>query len=179
MTITSSRYVEHGPAPDSTDGKRSPKPPPRIWQAIDPPFKGLQSLPTSAYSQSSPHDAIVIDNGTSAQGTKHSYACREIQSDMRSQAPPSSALASQTIQIPSSPFLQTWLVFGTGNSIAQSRTSAIMPTLMQPQGAKSRKSLSQGPALWATGMLWRACLTRCLWRLVLTMGMLEAWAEEW
>ncbi|KAL9632514.1 MAG: hypothetical protein Q9164_005270, partial [Protoblastenia rupestris] len=60
MTITYSRYIQ--PTLDTTDGKRSPKPPPRIWHAIDPPFKGYQSLPTDAYTQSTPHDAIVIDN---------------------------------------------------------------------------------------------------------------------
>ncbi|KAL9104631.1 MAG: hypothetical protein Q9163_000435 [Psora crenata] len=65
MTITSTRYIQSALAPESTNGKRSPKPPPRIWHAIEPPFKGYQPLPTDAYAHTSADDAIVIDNGSS------------------------------------------------------------------------------------------------------------------
>ena len=63
MTITYTRYVEPLLGADATNGKRSPKPPPRIWQAIDPPFKGYQPAPSDAYQQSSRDTAVVIDNG--------------------------------------------------------------------------------------------------------------------
>lgn len=45
------------------NGRRSPKPPPRTWNAIDPPFRGYQALPTDSYSQTSSNDPIIIDNG--------------------------------------------------------------------------------------------------------------------
>ena len=69
MTITYSRYVEPVLASDATNGKRSPKPPPRIWHAIDPPFKGYQLAPSAGYQQSSRDIAIVIDNGTHKHAT--------------------------------------------------------------------------------------------------------------
>ncbi|KAL9130239.1 MAG: hypothetical protein Q9217_001532 [Psora testacea] len=65
MTITSTRYIQTALAPDSTDGKRSPKPPPQIWHAIEPPFRGYQPLPTDSYTQTGPNHTIVIDNGSS------------------------------------------------------------------------------------------------------------------
>ncbi|KAG8530053.1 uncharacterized protein KY384_005535 [Bacidia gigantensis] len=65
MTITYSRFIQPADGPDTAEGKRTPKPPPRIWHAIEPPFKGEQPLPTNAYSQSSRSDAIIIDNGSS------------------------------------------------------------------------------------------------------------------
>ena len=64
MTITSSRYVEPVLAAETTNCKRSPKPPPEIWYAIEPPFKGYQPFPSEAYSRSGTDTAIVIDNGT-------------------------------------------------------------------------------------------------------------------
>ena len=64
MTITYSRYVEPVLASDATNGRRSPKPPPRVWHAIDPPFKGYQPAPSEAFQQSNSDTAIVIDNGT-------------------------------------------------------------------------------------------------------------------
>ena len=64
MTITSSRYVEPVLGAEATVGKRSPKPPPEIWYAIEPPFKGYQPFPSEAYSRSGTGTAIVIDNGT-------------------------------------------------------------------------------------------------------------------
>ena len=63
MTITYTHYVEPLLGADATNGKRSPKPPPRIWQTIDPPFKGYQPAPSEAYQQSSRDTAVVIDNG--------------------------------------------------------------------------------------------------------------------
>ncbi|KAL2038685.1 hypothetical protein N7G274_008443 [Stereocaulon virgatum] len=65
MTIIYSRYVEPVLTSEATSGKRSPKPPPRIWHAIDPPFKGYQPAPSEGYQQSSCDTAIVIDNGSS------------------------------------------------------------------------------------------------------------------
>ena len=63
MTITYSRYTE----PQSAFGEnhiiRPAKPPPRIWHAIDPPFKGYQAAPSDGYQQSDGDTAIVIDNG--------------------------------------------------------------------------------------------------------------------
>ena len=44
-------------------GQRTPKPPPRIWNAIDPPFKGIDPSVADGYQQSSETTAIVIDNG--------------------------------------------------------------------------------------------------------------------
>ena len=45
-------------------GRSSPKPPGKVWQASEPPFKGYQSAPTEGYQHSSSSTAIVIDNGT-------------------------------------------------------------------------------------------------------------------
>ena len=63
MTITSSRYVEPILASVTTNGQKSPKPPPRIWYAIEPPFKGHQPTAYETYAQSGAETAIVIDNG--------------------------------------------------------------------------------------------------------------------
>lgn len=63
MTVTYSRYVEPVLASEATN-KKSPKPPPRLWYAIEPPFKGHQPTPSEAYAQSSAETAIVIDNGS-------------------------------------------------------------------------------------------------------------------
>ena len=73
MTITSSRYVEPVLAAEATNGKRSPKPPPEIWYAIEPPFKGYQPFPSEAYSQSGAGTAIVIDNGMPPYRTNFRY----------------------------------------------------------------------------------------------------------
>lgn len=63
MTITSSRYVEQIPAPEAMNSARPPKESPRIWHAIEPPFKESQSAPSEAYAQSAAETTIVIDNG--------------------------------------------------------------------------------------------------------------------
>ena len=63
MTITSSRYVEPILASKATNNKKSPKPPSRIWYAIEPPFKGYQPAPSEAYARAGAETAIVIDNG--------------------------------------------------------------------------------------------------------------------
>ena len=75
MTITYTRYVEPPLDADATNGKRSPKPPPRIWQAIDPPFKGYQPAPSEAYQQSSRDTAVVIDNGMHRPFVEHMESC--------------------------------------------------------------------------------------------------------
>ena len=63
MTITSSRYVEPVLASETSNGKKTPKPSPRIWYAIEPPFKGYQPSPSEGYVHSGAETAIVIDNG--------------------------------------------------------------------------------------------------------------------
>lgn len=63
MTIISSRYVEPVVAIEATNHKKFSKSPPRIWHAIEPPFKGHQPAPSDVYSQSGVETAIVIDNG--------------------------------------------------------------------------------------------------------------------
>ncbi|KAL6718325.1 Actin-related protein 5 [Lecanora helva] len=65
MTITQSRYVETVFASEISSGKKTPKPPPRVWYAINPPFRGYQALPTDGYPKSNDDTAIVIDNGSS------------------------------------------------------------------------------------------------------------------
>ncbi|MCJ1316881.1 Nuclear actin-protein involved in chromatin remodeling [Xylographa vitiligo] len=65
MTIQSVRIFEPANAFSQTSRRSSPKPPPRIWQASDPPFKGYQPAPSDGYKQSSSSTAIVIDNGSS------------------------------------------------------------------------------------------------------------------
>ena len=65
MTITSVRvYEAQEVAPSKTADQNSPKPPARIWQAGEPPFKGYTPAPSDGYAQSSADTAIVIDNGT-------------------------------------------------------------------------------------------------------------------
>ncbi len=44
-------------------GQRTPKPPPRIWNAKDPPFKSVDPSVSDGYQQSSDTTVIVIDNG--------------------------------------------------------------------------------------------------------------------
>jgi actin-related protein 5 len=63
MTITSIRYLGPANADVQVVQNGSAKPPPRVWQAIDPPFKGYQPPPSEGYEQSSGDTAIVIDNG--------------------------------------------------------------------------------------------------------------------
>ena len=65
MTITSSRYVQPVLASEVSNGKKSPKPPPRVWYAIEPPFKGRGPSVSEGYAQSDAETAIVIDNGKS------------------------------------------------------------------------------------------------------------------
>ena len=60
MTITSTRIIDDSEIPN---GKKSPKPPPRIYYAPDPPYKGYQPAPSEAYKQSNSETVIVIDNG--------------------------------------------------------------------------------------------------------------------
>ncbi|MCJ1382497.1 Nuclear actin-protein involved in chromatin remodeling [Xylographa soralifera] len=66
MTIQSVRVFEPANAFSQTSRRSSPKPPPHIWHASDPPFKGYQPAPSDGYKQSSTSTAIVIDNGISS-----------------------------------------------------------------------------------------------------------------
>ena len=63
MTIDSVRTVEQVTSSKFSSGRNSPKPPPRIWNAVEPPFKGYQAPPVEGYQHSSAATAIVIDNG--------------------------------------------------------------------------------------------------------------------
>lgn len=63
MTITSTHYLESTFTSATAQGVGAP-PPARIWHATDPPFKGYQPPPSSAFEQSTAETAIVIDNGT-------------------------------------------------------------------------------------------------------------------
>ncbi|KAL8729965.1 MAG: hypothetical protein Q9166_004410 [cf. Caloplaca sp. 2 TL-2023] len=65
MTVTSARYIDAGSSSEHSDIRLSPKPPPRVWTATEPPFKGYQAPPSDGYVQSSRNTAIVIDNGAS------------------------------------------------------------------------------------------------------------------
>lgn len=66
MTITSVAIREDSAYRNgSSVGQRTPKPPPRIWYAKDPPFKTIEPSVGEGYGQSSESTAIVIDNGQS------------------------------------------------------------------------------------------------------------------
>ena len=60
MTITHSQFLDYT---DATYGNRASRQPPRVWHAVDPPFRGYQALPPEDYRGSTPDTAIVIDNG--------------------------------------------------------------------------------------------------------------------
>ncbi|KAL8872155.1 MAG: hypothetical protein Q9174_002166 [Haloplaca sp. 1 TL-2023] len=65
MTITSARYIDGRTFSSPEEPQLSPKPPSRIWQAAESPFKGYEPPPSDGYKQSSNKTAIVIDNGAS------------------------------------------------------------------------------------------------------------------
>ena len=70
MTITTVRVFEPTEVINKASNQSSPKPPPRVWQASDPPFKGYTPAPSEGYAQSSSSTAIVIDNGDPPQSTE-------------------------------------------------------------------------------------------------------------
>ena len=63
MTISSVKVFEPVENFARNSERNSPKPPPLIWQASEPPFKGSTPAPSSGYVESSSSTAIVIDNG--------------------------------------------------------------------------------------------------------------------
>ena len=65
MTINSVRYVDMVNSSKVSNEKREPKPPPRIWHAVEAPFKRCQLSPTEGHQKISSEAAIVIDNGSS------------------------------------------------------------------------------------------------------------------
>lgn len=65
MTIDSVRTLDEVTSSKSSSGGNTPKPPPRVWNAVEPPFKGYQPPPVQGYQHSSAATAIVIDNGES------------------------------------------------------------------------------------------------------------------
>ena len=131
MTVTYTRYVEPLLSADATDGKRSPKPPPRIWQAIDPPFKGYKPAPSEAYQQSSRDTAVVIDNGMHQPFVELLNYVVTI-----SKALVLSALDGLLTLLHGSRFRRTWLDTVTGNIIGLSHTSAMMHMPMLRQEGK-------------------------------------------
>ena len=66
MTITSTHYLEPVYLDAPSLRNVAPKPPSRVWQAAEPPFKGYQSPRAEEYEHSSANTAIVIDNGLSS-----------------------------------------------------------------------------------------------------------------
>ena len=65
MTIDSVRTFEQVASSKLSSGRNTPKPPPQVWNAVEPPFKGYQPPPVEGYQHSSASTAIVIDNGKS------------------------------------------------------------------------------------------------------------------
>lgn len=63
MTVTSTRYLQAASAIEVAPDRDAAKPPPRLWYAAEPPFKGYQAPPSGGFQQSSIDTAIVIDNG--------------------------------------------------------------------------------------------------------------------
>ena len=65
MTITSVRVLEPVEVVAKGSGRTSPKPPPRVWAAGEPPFRGYQAPPSDGYRQGDGGTALVVDNGAS------------------------------------------------------------------------------------------------------------------
>ena len=63
MTITKVEVFEPIELRLKSSNRGSPKPPPQVWYASDPPFKGYTPAPSDGWAQSTPSTAIVIDNG--------------------------------------------------------------------------------------------------------------------
>lgn len=139
MTITYTRYVEPLPSADATNGKRSPKPPPRIWQAIDPPFKGYQPAPSEAYQQSSRDTAVVIDNGMHRPVVEHMESVTVLKVLVLS------VLDGLLMLLHDSRFRRTSLDTVTGNIIGLSHMSATthMPMLRREAKSEMLSSLEQ------------------------------------
>lgn len=87
-------------------GQRTPKPPPRIWNAKDPPFKGVDPSVSDGYQQSSEITAIVIDNGQIVLVT-FSHICNIANLYGLIQAPVSLERAGRLIKLRVSPSFQT------------------------------------------------------------------------
>ena len=66
MAITHSQYLDTVLTLNAVDEKRVTNPIPRIWNAVDPPFKGHRRISSDGFEQSSSSSTIVIDNGTCA-----------------------------------------------------------------------------------------------------------------
>ena len=63
MTVTSTRHLQPASELEVAPDRDAAKPPPRLWHAAEPPFKGYQAHPSGGFQQSSIDTAIVIDNG--------------------------------------------------------------------------------------------------------------------
>lgn len=145
MTITSTRYVE--PLQDVTNGRRSPKPSPRVWHAIDPPFKGYQEAPSEAFQQSHGDTAIVIDNGVYTWLV--AVGPRQL---TRHKAQVLFGLAGPLTQPLDYHFLPMLPDTETGNSTERSLMLAMMHTRTLLQEVRSGMPSNPGPVLWAIGM---------------------------
>ena len=151
MTIIYSRYVEPVLASEATSGKRSPKPPPRIWHATDPPFKGYQPAPSEGYQQSSRDTAIVIDNGTHGPSTILE-GCLLMKLKALALCEPA---GRSTLSLGSHSH-QMWLDIVIESTTEPSRTLDTMHMRTLQLEASLGMLSSLGPALWAIGMRWKA-----------------------
>lgn len=140
MTIISSRFVEPVLASEATVGKRSPKPPSRIWYAVEPPFKGYQPTPSEGYAQSDADTAIVIDNG---KYTNHIVFLSGVLICL--EAPVLYELAGPSIQPLDYHFQQMWLVTETGSTTELYPMWVTMRMQTPPQGVKYGMLSNLGP----------------------------------
>lgn len=160
MTVTSSRFLNgHGIA-EIPSGRKSPKPPPQIWYAAEPPFKGSQPAPSEAYKQTTKDTIIVIDNGdfvplqerwlTDGKLTRfrQGQVLRVLDGPLTKHPEAHSPRMSRDIEI--------------ANSTELCHTLGTMHTQMRLQGDRLKRPLSLAVALWATGMLWKESWIRYL-----------------
>lgn len=66
MTITSAQTISRGGQPTNVAERNAAKPPPKVYEIREPPFKGYQPPQPDGYEQSKANpgsSAIVIDNG--------------------------------------------------------------------------------------------------------------------
>lgn len=147
MTIVHSRYVEPAIVLDVDNGKRPPKPPPRTWHAINPPFQGYQPAPSEAYQQSSGDTAIVIDNGSTPRSQDYNPSLLKFFKGQVLYEPV--GRSTRPLDCPS---LQTSLDTGIASTTEMSHTWAMMRTQMLQREARYAMHLSQEPVLWVIGM---------------------------
>lgn len=151
MTITSSRYVDPGLSSSLAETRLSPKPPPRIWQAAESPFRGYQPPPSDGYAQTTRDTAIIIDNGSVCAAGFILVICSQStqgqvffepdgrltnRHDFRSQQ---RSHATETV-----------------NTIGRSHMLVTMHSPMPRQEGRFEMLLSPEAVWWATGTSWKA-----------------------